>query len=86
MLQLFVEPADAGHAGVARLRTYVYYYNITRLQYLQDVFDLYQSITYEIQKVVATQPQDYLVSTEATRDLDLMSFALKRKQTFQREP
>ena len=77
-VQLYVHPFHAGHAGIARYRTYVIYYNSTRLEFKYDAFELCSAISHEIQKVVKTSPKDYLVSTETTRILDLMSFARKR--------
>lgn len=78
IVQLYVHPCHAGHAGIARYRTYVIYYNCSRLEFKYDAFELYHAISHEIQKVVRTSPNDYLVSTETTRILDLMSFARKR--------
>ena len=77
-LQLFVNPSDVGHDGVARPRTYIIYYNQNKLEYKFDVFELYHRISREIQKVVATKPQDYLVSLPYTWMLDLLALARKR--------
>lgn len=86
LAQLFVEPSDAGHAGVARPRTYAFYYNTTKLEYKHDIFQLYHAVTHEIGKVCATRPEDYLISTENARDLDMMAFAQKRHVEFQKVP
>ena len=83
MLQLYVNPSDAGHNGVARPRTYIIYYNMNRLEYKYDIFELYHLISREIKKVVATKPQDYLVSMPYARMLDLLALARKRGMVLQ---
>ena len=82
MVQLFVNPFDAGHAGIARPRTYIMFYNKNRLEYKHDVGELYRQISFEIQKSVVTQPPDYLVSSPTGRAVDLMSLARKRGVPF----
>ena len=86
LAQIFTDPSDAGHAGVARTRTYAFYYNTSKLEYKYDMFELYHAVTHEIQKVCATSPEDYLVSTETARDLDMMAFTQKRHVEFQKAP
>ena len=86
MLQLFVEPWHAGHGGISRPRTYIYFYNITKVEYKYDVFGLYDLITNEITKVVQTQPQDYLISNDIVYTWDLMALAAKRDPPFMTVP
>jgi len=85
-VQLFVNPSDAGHDGVARPRTYIIYYNKVKLEYKFDAFELYHQISREIKKVVATKPRDYLVSLPSTRALDLLALARKRGVVFHEVP
>lgn len=82
MLQLFVEPWHAGHGGISRPRTYIYYYNIQKVDYKHDVFEVYELIIHEITKVVQTQPQDYLISNDVVYTWDLMALATKRGLPF----
>lgn len=85
MVQLFVNPADVGHGGIARRRTYIFYYNWMRTDYCF-VFDIYQKISREILKLGTTQPRgqpvDYLLTDRElflVYQLDLV-FAQKFKE------
>ena len=86
MLQMFVDPEDCGHGGVARPRTYIYYYYWRKLDYVYDVFDLHDAICKRIQKAVQTTPKDYLIPASLARDVDEMDIARKRQKTFHQEP
>ena len=66
-LQLFVEPAHAGHGGVARRRTYIYIVNLEKTIYLHDVYDLYKGICDRIRMRVQTRPRDYMVAPGSAR-------------------
>ena len=81
--QVFLSPSDAGHDGVARLRTYIYFAHQERVEYAWDLFDLHYFIRHEIRKVVSTRPRDYLVSDSHVRVLDSMALARKRKIPFE---
>ena len=65
---------------------YIYFYNITKVEYKYDVFGLYDLITNEITKVVQTQPQDYLISNDIVYTWDLMALAAKRDRPFMTVP
>ena len=78
-LQLFVDPADAGHAGVSRPRTYIIFYNLNKLTYVHDVFELYEAISAKVKYMVQTRPSDYLVTSERARQCDLTGRFRKRK-------
>ena len=75
---LRVEPADAGHRAVGRLRTYIYIFPVARTAYLHDAFDLYSRISRAITKVVATQGRDYMVACRLTRLLDHLDLSYSR--------
>ena len=81
--QVFLSPSDAGHGGVARLRTYMYFAHQELVEYAWDLFDLHYLIKHEICKVVSTRPRDYLVSDPSVRVLDSMALARKRKIPFE---
>jgi hypothetical protein len=77
--QLFTEPADAGHNAVGRKRTYIICSHRVMSVYLFDVFDMYNAITKQIKKHVATRVRDYLVSTPAQMALSAMQVAATRR-------
>ena len=79
-LQLFVDPEDAGHAGISRPRTYIIFYHQDHVVYRHDVFDLYAAISDKIKKMVRTRPSDYLVSSETGRWIDFQTRMRKRKK------
>lgn len=82
MVQLFVNPADVGHGGIARRRTYIFYYNWMRVDYCFDVFDIYQKISREILKLGTTQPRDYLITDHLGKCADEMNMARKRQRVY----
>jgi len=86
MVQLFVNPGDVGHAGISRPRTYIFYYNVFKTEYVYDVFELYNSISHEIQKVVQTEPYDYFITEYVARCVDEMNMARKRQRVYQPVP
>ncbi len=86
MLQLFVSPGDVGHAGVSRPRTYIIFYNVHKTEYVYDVFELYHKISHEIQKVVQTEPHNYLITNHVARSIDEMNMARKRQRVYQPVP
>lgn len=85
MIQLFVDPSDAGHTGVSRQRTYVFFYNHRKVEYCHDLFDLYALVSSRIQEAVSTCPKDYLIQSPFARTLDEMNIARKRQKTHQDE-
>ena len=77
-VQLMVEPADAGHAGVARLRTHIYFYHKRTAVCLHDPLELYDQISSKIRRVVSTEPADYMVSSPEARAAFKMRICARR--------
>ncbi|CAJ1370407.1 unnamed protein product [Effrenium voratum] len=78
-LQVFLTPADVGHAGMRRARTFIYLRHRERCQYLWDIYDTLAAVTRVISKTVKTKPSDYLISSPQTRSLEAAIFSRKRK-------
>lgn len=86
VLQLFVNPEDVGHAGVARPRTYIYCCNKKTCNYRFDVFEAYATASAAIKGTVRTRPGDYLVATAAQKSLSAMQTAQVRGITYRHAP
>ena len=86
LLQLFVQPADAGHAGVSRPRTYIFCSHTRAGRYLFDVFHAYEMITKAIKATVQTRPSHYLVATKAEILTEAARIARLRKIELREEP
>ncbi|CAE7276424.1 unnamed protein product, partial [Symbiodinium microadriaticum] len=68
IVQLFVSPADQGHAGVARNRTYLILTRKHVVRQVRDVTKVYTELSHHISSLVQTRPRDYLVASR----LDLL--------------
>ena len=82
LIQLFVRPADLGHSGVSRRRTYIYCVHRQRCRHLYDVHEAYALISKAICKVIHTQPRDYLVASPQQVMADAMRVADVRRIPF----
>ena len=86
--QLFVTPADQGHAGVARSRTYLVLALRRLVERTQDLQQVYKLVSDAIACRVHTRPRDYLVASwtelceEASRTARRRGIAF-RADTFQ---
>ena len=79
MHQLQVSPADTGHFGVQRRRTYVYFCHRQTGRYLFDVHEAYAQVTRVLRKHICTRPRDYFVATPTEVQLAAQHVALQRK-------
>ena len=82
LLQIHVEPADAGHAGVVGPRTYIVIVNRQKTVYLHDFYELYERVRHKIRSRVHTRVRDYMVASDRAR----ASFNLGLCQRRQVEP
>ena len=85
MVQIFLAPAQLGHAGVRRFRTFIFFWHRERTQYLYDVHDALDAIEKTVTKKVCTRPNDYMISSESTHAAYNYSFAQSRKRKYQPE-
>ena len=77
--QLFVTPADQGHAGVARTRTYLILTLKGVVRQARDVNAVYREVSNFIAGLVQTQPGDYLVADRVDLLLEAHRTAAARK-------
>ena len=77
--QLMVQPEDVGHAGLRRPRTYIICAHKVRSALLYDPQEMYSAISRAIRRVVNTQPQDYLISTDQARTLQAQQLCRSRR-------
>ncbi|CAE6950181.1 unnamed protein product [Symbiodinium sp. CCMP2456] len=80
--QLFVDPADVGHAGVSRARTYVFCAHKQTCSYIMDVHEMHYFISQDIRDFVQTKPRDYMVAPEHLRTLFQQQICRTRKMDF----
>ncbi|CAE7273491.1 unnamed protein product [Symbiodinium microadriaticum] len=80
--QLFVDPADVGHAGMARARTYVFCAHKQTCSYIMDVHEMHHFIAEGIRDFVQTRPCDYMVTPEHVRTLFQQQICRTRKLDF----
>ena len=76
--QIFLNPSDFGHTGIARKRSFIFLIHTERVDYVVDLYDLANQISRQICKVAYTQPQDYMVSNDVERSADLMQMCRTR--------
>ena len=81
--QLFVEPGDVGHSGLARARTYIFCSHKQTCAYLWDVFEMQEAIKDAMKGLVQTTPGDYMVSSDNMRTLLQHKICNSRKIQFQ---
>ena len=84
--QVFLEPADVGHGGLARMRSFMYIAHKTRAVYLHDLYEVLQAIVGAIVKTVQTEPRDYMVAGPTTRALDTQLWCRSRNIVHQAVP
>ena len=80
--QLFVSPADQGHAGIARERTYLILTLKCSVVKVHDVQAVYKKVSKYIQQRVQTRPHDYLISTPTDLQREATYVANLRKKKF----
>eukprot|EP00435_Cladocopium_sp_Y103_P013458 s5184_g3.t1 len=80
--QLFVSPADQGHRGVARDRTYLVLTLKDKVIQVFDVQAVYKLVSNYIRQKVQTRPSDYLIATTDELLMDAWNTANKRKKRF----
>ncbi len=78
-------PADVGHAGVSRDRTYVIMRHVETVDCLHDPMDLYHQIASHISHRIATQPQEYMIATHQEIALEASAVARQRGIIYQPE-
>ena len=79
---LRVEPADSGHCGVARSRSYVMMRHVATTDCLYDPITLFQEISEYIQDRVQTQPSDYMIASDEEIALEAQAVARVRQIQF----
>ena len=77
--QLMTEPADAGHAAMARLRTYIIGSHRERTACLYDPYLLQDRVSTSICAQVHTRPSDYLVAARDEVLQEAMAVAEQRR-------
>eukprot|EP00435_Cladocopium_sp_Y103_P039076 s756_g10.t1 len=80
--QLFVSPADQGHSGVARDRTYLVLTLKDKVTQVFDVQAVYRLVSNYIRQKVQTRPSDYLIATTDDLLMDAWNISNKRKKRF----
>lgn len=83
LFQTFCEPADVGHAGCARKRTYVIGAHSEKTVILEDPFEMQQRINKYIHKRAKTRPSDYLIASAAEIQLEAQERSRSRKIPYQ---
>ena len=82
IVQLFVSPADQGHAGVARNRTYLILTRKHVVRQVRDVTKVYTELSHHISSLVQTRPRDYLVASRLDLLMEAGATAITRKLSF----
>ncbi|CAL1159908.1 unnamed protein product [Cladocopium goreaui] len=83
--QLFVSPADQGHSGVARDRTYLVLTLKDKVTQVHDVEVVYRKVSTYIRQRVQTRPSDYLIATKSDLLRDAQYCANKRGKPFPKQ-
>ena len=86
LYQLFVCPADAGHFGISRPRTYIYCCHRHTCRHICDIHETYARVTSLLRKRVFTRPRDYFVAKNDEIRWAAMRVAKTRNIPFQPEP
>ena len=81
--QLDVSPADAGHFGVSRHRTYIYCAHRRTSRYLCDVHEAYAKVSGVLRKKIFTRPSDYFIATDRDVQLAAQQTAIARSIQYQ---
>ena len=80
--QLWAEPADAGHGGIGRKRTYCIGMHTEKSECLHDPFELWDCVREEIKAYVATRPGDYFTASKQEVLLEAQLLANRRSRRF----
>ena len=83
--QLFVSPADQGHSGVARDRTYLVLTLKDKVTQVHDVEVVYRKVSTYIRQRVQTRASDYLIATKSDLLRDAQYCANKRGKPFPKQ-
>ena len=81
--QLDVSPADAGHFGVSRRRTYIYCAHRRTSRHLFDVHEAYAKVSRVLRRKIHTRPSDYFIATDRAIQLAAQQTAIARRIQYQ---
>ena len=84
-MQLFVSPADVGHTGISRSRTYIFCAHKNNCNYLFDLYEAYHRICRSLQRHIKTEPQDYFVASRTQVQSEAYRVAVARRKALQPE-
>ena len=80
--QLFTQPRDVGHAGLARHRTYCIGAHTERTACLHDPRELLERVSARMHEAVQTRISDYLLASDYEVLLEAQQVAIRRKVSF----